>query len=69
MDIEALLSEVDQFAEAHGISPATVTSKAVGNSRLYSRMRNGGSCTIRIAERLRAYMAANPPASSEEDAA
>lgn len=52
-----IISEIEAFAAARGIAPATVTSKAVGNSRLYHRMKEGGGCTIKIAEKLREYMA------------
>ena len=52
-----LIAEIETFADRHGIKPATVTSAAVGNSRLHARLRGGGSCTLDIAARLRAYMA------------
>ena len=52
-----LIAEIDAFADAKNWSGATVTSRAVANSRLYSRLKSGGSCTLVIAERLRAYMA------------
>ena len=51
-----LLKRIEDFAEGHGIAPATVTSRAVQNSRLYRRMKDGGGCTIAIAEKLTAYM-------------
>ncbi|EGJ20417.1 hypothetical protein RSWS8N_00025 [Cereibacter sphaeroides WS8N] len=51
-----LLSEIENYAAARGIAPATVTSRAVGNSRLYGRLKAGGSCTIRIADELRRFM-------------
>jgi len=52
-----LIQEIEAFAARRGVAPATVTSRAVGNSRLYSRMKSGGGCTLAIAERLRAWMA------------
>ena len=54
-----LISEIDKFASFKGWAGATVTSRAVGNSRLYSRLSSGGSCTIAIAEKLQAYMREN----------
>lgn len=68
MDKQILIKEIEQFADAHNIAPATVTSRAVGNSRLYSRIKSGGSCTIRIAESLREYMANNAPAKAGDAA-
>ncbi len=56
-----LISDIETFASLRGIAPATVTSRGVGNSRLYHRLKNGKSCTLDVAERLRAYMAENPP--------
>ncbi len=53
-----LISLIERHAESRGIAPATVTSRAVGNSRLYSRLKDGGSCTIEIAERIKAFIAA-----------
>lgn len=51
-----LIQEIEEFAERHKLAPATVTSRAVGNSRLYRRMKAGGGCNIMIAERLRNFM-------------
>lgn len=63
-------TEIETFAAQAGIAPATVTSRAVQNSRLYQRMKEGGSCTMYTAERIRAFMATHPTApASQEDAA
>jgi len=65
-----LILEIETFASSKGVAPATVTSRAVGNSRLYHRLKNGKSCTLDVADRLRKYMADNPaPAPIAEDAA
>lgn len=61
-----LICEIEQFAERLNIAPATVTSRAVGNSRLYKRLKDGGSCTMRIADRVREFMA---DSDRKEDAA
>jgi hypothetical protein len=55
-----ILTELEAYASARKLSPATVTSRAVQNSRLYAHLKAGGDCTTRIVARLRAYMAANP---------
>lgn len=57
MTREQLISEIEDFAEQREIAPATVTSRAVGNSRLYARLKSGKGCTLAVAERLRAFMA------------
>ena len=67
-----LILEIETFASLRGVAPATVTSRGVGNSRLYHRLKDGKSCTLDVAERLRQYMADNPaPCSAPpaEDAA
>lgn len=61
MEQHDLASQIKAYADQRGIAPATVTSRAVQNSRLYKRLSEGGSCTMRIAQRLRDFMAANPP--------
>ena len=55
-----LIARIEAFATDRGIAPATVTSRAVGNSRLYARLQQGGGCSIRIAAKLLAYMAQEP---------
>ncbi len=42
MDSNALIQAIEAFAAKRGIAPATVTSRAVSNSRLYSRLKRGG---------------------------
>lgn len=54
-----LIQEIEQFAERNNLAPATVTSRAVNNSRLYHRMKAGGGCNVIIAERLRDFIAKN----------
>lgn len=65
MTSEELIQAIDAYASAAGIAPATVTSRAVGNSRLYMRMANGGSCSLTTADRVCSYMKAHPPHQAE----
>lgn len=67
MTIDDLIQAIESYAAARGIAPATVTSRAVGNSRLYRNLKNGGGCNLIVAERLRAYMAAHPPATVQPE--
>lgn len=48
------------YAEARGISLVTLGLYAVSDSRLFSRLDNGGQCLPRTMDRVRAYMSANP---------
>ena len=52
-----LTLQIEAFAAEFGIAPATVTSRAVGNSRLYKTLKSGGDCTMGIASRVLSYMA------------
>lgn len=69
MSTSQLISEVEAHAQRCGLSPATIISRAVSNGRLYGRLKNGNGCTLDTAERIRAYMAQNPPARPSESAA
>jgi len=69
MTQEDIISEIEAFAAARGIAPSTVTSKAVSNSRLYERLKRGGGCTLRTAEKIRAFMIASSPVSETGEGA
>ncbi len=67
---------IETEAAMRGIAPATLCRMAVQNNRLYGNLCAGCNCTLEIVERLRAYIAANPPPtpandtpSTDEDAA
>jgi len=64
MTNDDLIQRIEDYASRRGWEPATVTSRAVGNSRLYARLRSGGSCTLNVAERLVTFME-HPPVSAE----
>jgi hypothetical protein len=68
-----IITEIEMFAKSRGLAPATVTSRAVSNSRLYDRLLNGGDCTTEVAARLRSYIATHtvvpPTPTPTEDAA
>ncbi|MBL4929359.1 hypothetical protein [Fuscibacter oryzae] len=68
MTRDQIIAEIESYATARGLAPATVTSRAVGNSRLYHRLKAGAGCTLTIAERLRAYMAEHPADSATGEA-
>lgn len=56
-----LILQIEAFAAQRNWAPSTVTSRAVGNSRLYSRLKEGKSCTLAVAEKVQSFMAANRP--------
>lgn len=57
------MEEVRAYAAGHGIAPSTVIQKAgVGGGGAWSKWESGdGSPTLRTVDRLRKYMASNPP--------
>lgn len=57
------MKEIETYAAARGILPATVVQAATGHSgTTWAKWKVGATCSLRTAEKLRAYMAANPPA-------
>jgi len=65
-----LIQQVDEYCEAAGLAPATLCRKAVGNSRLYKNLVEGKGCTLRVAAKLREFIADNPaPAGTDQMAA
>jgi len=56
MDREHIIKAIEAFSERSGLAPATITGRAVGNSRLYQRMKDGGDCTTEIGKRIIAFI-------------
>ena len=61
MDKNALIEAIEAHAAKRQLAPATITSRAVQNSRLYSRLKDGGDCTTEIAGKIIAYIEADQP--------
>ena len=62
--MEELMHEIRAFAASQTpkIEPGTVLQRAgAGSGGTWRRWQAGGSCTMHTAERLRRYMADNPP--------
>jgi hypothetical protein len=58
---QTLIQRIDEFCRRRGIAPATVTGRAVGNSRLYARLLAGGDCTTEVAARVLAWLERQQP--------
>lgn len=72
--MEQFISEIRTYAAAVGVKPGTVLQRAGGLSgKVWPTWEAGtATCTLAMADRIRAYMAANPPtapAAPSEDAA
>ena len=59
---------IELEARKRNISTATFCKYSVGSSRLHKTLSGGGSCTLKVMERVLAYIASNPPI-QDEDAA
>jgi len=68
MQTHSITSEIKEHADKLGIAPATLTSRAVQNSRLYRHLEEGGDCTTRTVNRIRQWIAENPPAEEKAKA-
>lgn len=65
MEHAALIDEIDAYCSRTGLSASTVCLRAVGNAHLPARLKAGGQCLPRTADRVRAYMRDNPPKTDE----
>lgn len=57
MDRTSLIEAIEAHAAKRNLAPATITSRAVENSRLYSRLKDGRDCTTEIARKVMEYIA------------
>lgn len=60
MNRKEIILAIEAYASRHGLSPSTVTERAVRNSRLYSRLKAGGDCTTEVAARVLEYIGGTP---------
>ncbi|AEM40553.1 hypothetical protein KvSKV_05765 [Ketogulonicigenium vulgare] len=69
--MEQFVTEVEAYAKAVGRPPQSILKSAVRASwRVWQAWLDGKSSpTMAVADRVRAYMAANPPAAQNERAA
>ena len=64
-----LLQEIEEYLSLTGMGEAYFGKKSARNSELVRRLRDGGRIWPETADRVRRFMAGNPPASSEKGAA
>ena len=60
--MDQLIAEIEAYAAARGIKPATVVQYATTHGGgVFDRWKAGkGTCTLPMADRIRAYMRENP---------
>ena len=56
-----ILSEIRSHCRNTGISESTFGLRAVNDGKLVERLSAGRTITLDTADRIRAYMASNPP--------
>lgn len=62
--IEEFLTEARAYCKARAIKLTTLGRYAVDDKELFPRLERGGQCLPRTMERVRAFMAENPPTTS-----
>ena len=60
-ETEQLLKDIEAYCTAMGIAETTFGKKAVKDGRFCQRIRDGGRTWPETIERIRKYMADNPP--------
>lgn len=67
--MEEFVRQIEAYANAFGKQPGTIVQAAkCGGGGTWSKWKLGESTpTLAIVDRVREYMAANPPAASQEE--
>lgn len=64
--MEELLKDIRAYAAAMGLQPTTVVQNSGGGGgNIWAKWEAGGTCTLKTAEKIRKYMAENPPPAAE----
>jgi hypothetical protein len=66
MDPNIIIAELDDYSARVGYLPTTICQYALGNARFYDRLKKRLVKYQEEAERLRSFMAANPPAETQK---
>jgi len=69
IDIQRLLSDVEEYARKRGIAPSTVFQYGAGSWRYLDRLRRRARELESVEKRVREYMMNNPPEDGQPDAA
>lgn len=60
------MTEIRAYAAAMELQPTTVVQNSgCGGGSTWPKWEAGGACTLKTAEKIRKYMADNPPAAAE----
>lgn len=61
MNLERIVEAARSLAEHTGLKLSTVAVYAVNDGKFFDRIKAGGSCTLRTADRLTRYLSDNWP--------
>lgn len=65
MEQNHLLQQIEEYLEASDISPSSFGRAAMNDPGFVFRLRSGGESLPKTVKKIRAWMAANPPASPD----
>src|SRR5690242_5893140 len=66
MDADKIVREIASYCQKTGLAESTFGRLAINDGKLVGRLRDGGRITTTTLERLRAFMAANPPGKAQK---
>jgi len=69
MDRTYIIQIIEAHSQRTGLAPATITRRAVDNSRLYDRLIKGGDCTTEVAKRIAAFISGSASVETQQGAA
>ena len=61
MNTPDFIKTIEDHAAKLGIAPSTLCERAGQGGRFYARIKSGKRCWPETADKVRAYIAANPP--------
>src|SRR5690349_11896389 len=66
MDADKIVREIASYCQKTGLAESTFGRLAINDGKLVARLRDGGRITTTTLDRLRAFMAENPPGRTQK---
>lgn len=66
--MEQFLAEIEEYLASMAVAPSMFGRIALNDPGFVYRVRNGGECRPSTMDKVRAYMAANPPKATDRAA-
>ena len=61
MEHELLIKQIEEYCSDTNQSPSTFCARVANNASLYKRLKSGRGCGVKVLDRVRLYIANNPP--------